>query len=111
MTDGLTENVTTESSNSVVDSRFRQGGFATEAEVVGSLETELSVGLFDNFLSAVAMNNWASDVLNFGGNVRKHLPLSKYMKILTKYLFTVVYASMNLQCRLPLLAKSQLHLA
>lgn len=71
VTDGLTENVTTEASNSVVDSRFRQGGLATEAEVIGNLELELSVGLFDDFWSAVAMNNWASDVLNFGGDVRK----------------------------------------
>ncbi len=71
VTDGLTENVTTESSTSVVDSRFRQGGIATEAEITGSLEVELSVGLFDDFWSAVAMNNWASDVLNFGGDVRK----------------------------------------
>lgn len=71
VTDGLTENVTTETSNSVVDSRFRQGGLATEAEVTGNLEVELSVGLFDDFWSAVAMNNWASDVLNFGGDVRK----------------------------------------
>ena len=71
VTDGLTENVTTEASNSVVDSRFRQGGLATEAEVIGNLEVELSVGLFDNFWSAVAMNNWTSDVLNFGGDVRK----------------------------------------
>lgn len=55
----------------MVDSRFRQGGMATEAEITGSLEVELSIGLFDDFWSAVAMNNWASDVLNFGGNVRK----------------------------------------
>lgn len=71
VTDGLTENVTTEASNSVVDSRFRQGGLATEAEVIGNLEVELSVGLFDDFWSAVAMNNWTSDVLNFGGDIRK----------------------------------------
>lgn len=71
VTDGLTENVTTEASNSVVDSRFRQGGLATEAEVIGNLEVELSVGLFDDFWSAVAMKNWTSDVLNFGGDVRK----------------------------------------
>lgn len=71
VTDGLTENVTTEASNSVVDSRFRQGGLATEAEVIGNLEVELSVGIFDDFWSAVAMNNWTSDVLNFGGDVRK----------------------------------------
>lgn len=71
ITDGLTENVTTEASNSIVDTRFRQGGMATEAEITGSLEVELSVGLFDDFWSAVAMNNWASDVLNFGGDVRK----------------------------------------
>lgn len=71
VTDGLTENVTTEASNSVADSRFRQGGMATEAEITGSLAVELSVGLFDDFWSAVAMNNWASDVLNFGGDVRR----------------------------------------
>ncbi|NNP75558.1 hypothetical protein A7P54_03875 [Acinetobacter sp. Ac_3412] len=71
ITDGLTENVTIEASNSIVDTRFRQGGMATEAEITGSLEVELSVGLFDDFWSAVAMNNWASDVLNFGGDVRK----------------------------------------
>ncbi|VXA55308.1 conserved hypothetical protein [Acinetobacter proteolyticus] len=83
VTDGLTENVTTESSTSVVDSRFRQGGLATEAEITGSLEVELSVGLFDDFWSAVAMNNWASDVLNFGGDVRK------------TYTFVKVYSDIN----------------
>ncbi|MDO0888523.1 phage tail tube protein [Acinetobacter pittii] len=71
VTDGLTENVTTETSTSVADTRFRQGGVATEAEVTGNLEVELSVGLFDDFLSGVALNNWTSDVLNFGGDVRK----------------------------------------
>lgn len=83
VTDGLTENVTTESSASIVDSRFRQGGMATEAEVVGSLEVELSIGLFDDFWSAVAMNNWTSDVLNFGGDVRK------------TYTFVKVYSDIN----------------
>lgn len=71
VTDGLTENVTTETSTSVADTRFRQGGMATEAEITGSLEVELSIGLFDDFLSGVALNNWVSDVLNFGGDVRK----------------------------------------
>lgn len=71
VTDSLTENVTTETSSSVADTRFRQGGFATEVEVTGSLEVELSIGLFDDFWSAIAMNNWTSDVLNFGGNIRK----------------------------------------
>ncbi|MFX9663780.1 phage tail tube protein, partial [Acinetobacter baumannii] len=54
VTDGLTENVTTEASSSVADTRFRQGGIATEAEITGSLEVELSIGLFDDFWSAVA---------------------------------------------------------
>ncbi|HAV4442720.1 TPA: hypothetical protein JIR18_12475 [Acinetobacter baumannii] len=71
VSDSLTENVTTETSNSVVDTRFQQGSFATEAEITGSLEVELSIGLFDDFWSAVALNNWNSDVLNFGGDVRK----------------------------------------
>lgn len=71
VTDGLSEDVKTETSNSVTDSRFRQGGMATESEIKGTLEVELSVGLFDDFLSAFAMNDWKTDVLTFGGDVRK----------------------------------------
>lgn len=78
ITDGLSESVTTEASASVSDTRFRQGGMATEAEITGSLEVELSVGLFDDFWSAVAMNNWASDVLQFGGDVRKTFTFVKF---------------------------------
>lgn len=71
VTDGLTENVTTATSDSVADTRFKQGGMATESEITGELEVEMSVGLFDDFWSAVAMNDWSADVLNFGGNARK----------------------------------------
>lgn len=78
ITDGLSESVTTETSASVSDTRFRQGGMATEAEITGSLEVELSVGLFDDFWSAVAMNEWASDVLQFGGDVRKTFTFVKF---------------------------------
>ena len=78
ITDGLSESVTTEASASVSDTRFRQGGMATEAEITGSLEVELSVGLFDDFWSAVAMNNWASDALQFGGDVRKTFTFVKF---------------------------------
>ena len=80
VTDGLSESVTTETSNSVADTRFRQGGMATEAEITGSLEVELSVGLFDDFWSAVAMNEWTGDVLNFGGDVRKTFTFVKVYK-------------------------------
>ena len=78
VTDGLSESVTTEASASVSDTRFRQGGMATEAEITGSLEVELSVGLFDDFWSAVAMNEWAGDVLQFGGDVRKTFTFVKF---------------------------------
>ena len=78
ITDGLSESVTTETSASVSDTRFRQGGMATEAEITGSLEVELSIGLFDDFWSAVAMNEWASDVLQFGGDVRKTFTFVKF---------------------------------
>lgn len=78
VTDGLSESVTTETSASVSDTRFRQGGMATEAEITGSLEVELSVGLFDDFWSAVAMNGWAGDVLQFGGDVRKTFTFVKF---------------------------------
>lgn len=78
ITDGLSESVTTETSASVSDTRFRQGGMATEAEITGSLEVELFIGLFDDFWSAVAMNEWASDVLQFGGDVRKTFTFVKF---------------------------------
>ncbi|EXE00936.1 hypothetical protein J556_3937 [Acinetobacter baumannii 1096934] len=77
VSDSLTENVTTEESSEVVDSRFRQGGVVTEAEVAGQLEFELSLGTFDLFLSALAFNNWAANALSFGGGVRKSLTLVK----------------------------------
>ena len=77
VTDGLSENVSTEQSNEVVDSRFRQGASVTEAEVTGQLEFELSLGTFDLFLSVLAFNNWAANAISFGGGVRKSLTLVK----------------------------------
>ncbi|MDA5170272.1 phage tail tube protein, partial [Acinetobacter baumannii] len=77
VSDGLSENVSTEESSEVVDSRFRQGGVVTEAEVAGQLEFELSLGTFDLFLSALAFNNWATNSLTIGGAVRKSLTLVK----------------------------------
>ncbi|EPP4983267.1 phage tail tube protein, partial [Acinetobacter baumannii] len=71
VSDGLSENVSTEESSEVVDSRYRQGGVVTEAEVAGQLEFELSLGTFDLFLSALAFNNWAANSLTIGGTVRK----------------------------------------
>ncbi|MGF2284961.1 phage tail tube protein, partial [Acinetobacter baumannii] len=77
VSDGLSENVSTEESSEVVDSRYRQGGVVTEAEVAGQLEFELSLGTFDLFLSALAFNNWATNSLTIGGAVRKSLTLVK----------------------------------
>lgn len=78
VTDGLTENVTTSTSQSVLDSRFRQGSTADESEITGSLEVELSIGTFDDFIGAVAMNGWVVDAvdtekstLQFGGDTTK----------------------------------------
>lgn len=78
VTDGLTENITTSTSNSVLDSKFRQGSTADESEIIGSLEVELSIGTFDDFISAVAMNDWVVDavdpeksILKFGGDTTK----------------------------------------
>lgn len=71
VTDGLTENVTTTQSEIVKDTRFRQGSFAVQSELSGDLESELSIGTFDLFFASLAMNDWASDVLEFGGSLRK----------------------------------------
>ncbi len=76
--DGLTENVTSSKSESVLDSRFRQGSTADESEITGALEVELSINTFDDFFSAVAMNDWVEDplddkksTLHFGGDTTK----------------------------------------
>lgn len=85
VTDGLTENVTTSTSNSVLDSRFRQGSTADESEITGSLEVELSIGTFDDFIGAVAMNEWVVDgvddkkhTLQFGGETTKTFTFVKH---------------------------------
>ncbi|WP_202740564.1 phage tail tube protein [Acinetobacter sp. 'aerobic (ED)'] len=77
VSDGLSENVSTEQSNEVVDSRFRQGALVTEVEVTGQLEFELSLGTFDLFLSVLAFNNWSANSLSFAAGVRKSLTLVK----------------------------------
>lgn len=77
VSDSLTENISTEVSSEVVDSRFRQGAEVSEAEVTGQLEFELSLGTFDLFLGVLAFNNWAANAINFGGGVRKSLTLVK----------------------------------
>lgn len=91
VTDGLTENVTTSTSNSVLDSRFRQGSTADESEITGSLEVELSIGTFDDFISAVAMNGWVVDgvdaeksTLQFGGDTTKTFTFVKVFSDLNK---------------------------
>lgn len=82
--DGLTENVTSSTSESTLDSRFRQGSTATESEITGALEVELSINTFDDFFSAVAMNDWVVDsnddqkaTLQFGGELTKTFTLVK----------------------------------
>lgn len=71
VTDGLTENVTTVDSEIVKDTRFRQGSIAVQSEVTGDLASELSIGTFDLFFSALAMNDWDTDTLTLGGVLRK----------------------------------------
>jgi hypothetical protein len=106
VTDSLTENVTTEVSAIVADTRFRQGSTPTEAEITGDLATELSVGTFDKFISAVAMNEWVVDgvdpnksTLNFGGSVRKTFTFVKvYSDIGQVFIYRGIYInSMSFQ--------------
>ena len=92
VTDGLTENVTTSTSSSVLDSRFRQGSTVDESEITGSLEVELSIGTFDQFISAVAMNDWVEDsvdptkhTLQFGGETKKTFTFVKHFSDIGTY--------------------------
>lgn len=71
VTDGLTENVTTTESEITKDTRFREGNIPVQSEVTGDLASELSISTFDLFFAALAMNDWESDVLSFGGVLRK----------------------------------------
>lgn len=78
ITDSLTESVETETSESVGSNRFRQGSIVSTTEVTGTLETELSILMFDDFWSAVAMNDWAVNKLEFGG---KNLKTFTFVKV------------------------------
>lgn len=88
VTDGLSENVTTTTSEIVSASRFRQGATAIQSEVTGDLASELSVGTFDLFMTALAMNDWDDDQLEFGGALRKSFTFIKVFSdvgIIRKY--------------------------
>lgn len=80
VTDGLNESITTEDSDEVTDSRYRQGGLAVSAEITGELAFELSLQTFDDFFEAVAMNAYVGNVLTVGGTTRKTFTIVKHYK-------------------------------
>lgn len=80
VSDGLSEEVSTEESATVVDSRYSQGGIPVSAEVTGSLEVELRVGSFDDWFEGVAFNRFEGDTLVCGGDTRQTYQIIKWYR-------------------------------
>ena len=67
----LTASFENTESETITDSRITQAGLPTSGQVQGDIEVEFAKEAYDDWLSAVACNEWATNVLTFGGNVAK----------------------------------------
>lgn len=69
---GLDGTVSKESSNSIADTRIARGSQITGAEYAGDLTCEAKYSpLVQSMMELAAFNEWNSNVLTFGGDVRK----------------------------------------
>lgn len=68
---GLTASFESTDSETITDSRLQQAGLVTNGSLSGDIEVEFAKEVFDELLSGVACNEWANNVLSFGGNVAK----------------------------------------
>lgn len=74
----LDQTASREQSNTITTGRIAQQGNISSVEIAGDIEAEFRYRVFDDFISAVAFNNWVlgaddddPDTLTFGGTVRK----------------------------------------
>lgn len=72
---GLTASFEKTDSETITDSRIQQAGLVTSGSLAGDIEVEFAKEAYDEWLSAVAGNEWASNVLTFGGDVVKQFAI------------------------------------
>lgn len=67
----LNQSVDKTESASIVDNRLQQASMITSAEYSGDIKAEAQYGAYDDLFAGVAFNNWATNVLTFGGTTRQ----------------------------------------
>ena len=67
-------------SETISDSRIQQEGAVTKASLGGELDCELAKDVYDDLLAASAFNDWKTDTLTFGGDVRKAIAFEEWHK-------------------------------
>lgn len=77
---GLTASFENTDSETITDSRIQQAGLVTSGSLSGDIEVEFAKDVYDDFLSAVAGNEWQSNVLTFGGDVVKSYAIETAFK-------------------------------
>lgn len=68
---GLTASFENTESETITDSRIAQAGLVTSGTIQGDIEVEFAQGAYDEFIAAAAFNEWAGNVLTFGGSTVK----------------------------------------
>lgn len=64
-------------SETITASRIESAGATISASADGDIEVEFAKDVYDDFLSAVAFNNWAGNVLTFGGKTEKMFAIER----------------------------------
>lgn len=81
----LGSEATKEDSTSILDSRLQQRGAIVSVNHQGDLGAEARYGVYDDFLASNAFNDWAGDVLTFGGDKKNSLSLVRGYKDAENY--------------------------
>ena len=77
---GLTASFENTDSETIADSRIQQAGLVTSGSLSGDIEVEFAKNAYDDFLAAVACNNWNTNTLTFGGDVVKKFAIEVAFK-------------------------------
>lgn len=67
-------------SETIRDSRIESAGLVTKATVDGDIGVEFARTIYDDFLAAVAFNDWQGDVLTIGGTTEKMIAIERIQK-------------------------------
>ena len=75
--DSLNHAVELVQSETITPERVRSAGAPISATAVGDIEVEMIGKVYDDYIAAAACNEWAVNVLTFGGNVAKPYAIEK----------------------------------